>query len=81
MGAADNLKLTSRDPPPKPIDVLGVIGVEPFHQRAARMQGDPQPFKSLEDVQKRQVTVEIRLLEHAVEIADRLVVVQDQDEA
>ena len=40
-----------------------------------------RPRILLEDVEERQVAVLIRLLEDAVEIADRLMIVQDEDQA
>ena len=52
---------------------------QPFHQRAAGVQRDRQVRVLLEDIEKRAVAVLVRLLEDAVEIADRLMVVQDDD--
>ena len=57
------------------------MGVEPFQQRAAGVQAHLQIRIALEHVQERQVAVLIRLLEDVVEVADGLVVVQDEDEA
>ena len=42
---------------------------------------DLQRIKRLENLQKGEVAVLIRLFEDAVEIADRLVIVKDQTEA
>ena len=71
----------ARDQLGQPIDVLGVLGVEPLHQRAAGVQGDLQRLVAGEHVEERPVAVLVGLLEDVVEIADRLVVVQGQDEA
>lgn len=45
------------------------------------MQGDIERSVSLENVQKGQVTILIGLLDHAIKIANRLVIVQYQTEA
>ena len=55
--------------------------VQPFQQGTAGVQRQPQRIKRFENLQKRQVTVLIRLFENTVKIADRLVVVKDQTEA
>ena len=55
-----------------------MVGIEPFHQVAARVQADAQRRILFEQIEKRLVAVPIRLLENAVEVADRLVIVQDE---
>ena len=54
--------------------------IQPLHQAAACVQRNPNRWKLFKQIQKRQVAVLIRRLEDVVEIADRLVVVQDQTE-
>ena len=58
-----------------------MAGVEPLHQRAARVEADLQSFVSFKDVKERQVAVLVRLLEDSVEVADWLMVVQDEHKA
>ena len=67
--------------PGQAVEIFGMMGVEPFQQRPAGVQGDPQVRKLLEQIEKQAVTVLICLLEHAVEVADGLMVVQSEDEA
>jgi hypothetical protein len=45
------------------------------------MEADFQTFIALEDVEEREVAVLVRLLEHSVEVADRLMIVQDEHKA
>ena len=59
----------------------GWRGVEPFHQRAAGVQGDPQRLVAAENVEKRQIAVFVGLLENVIEIADGLVIVEGEDQA
>jgi len=58
-----------------------VVGLHPLDQRATGMQGDVQIGKFFEDVQKRQVAILVGLLEYAVKVAHRLVVVQYEAES
>ena len=51
---------------------------QPEHQRSRRVQRNLQFLIVLKDVQERQVTVLVGLLEDAVEIPNRLVIVQDE---
>ena len=52
---------------------------KPLHQWPAGVQSD-RKIVPLEDIEKRLIGILIRLLENAVEIADRLMIVQDQAE-
>ena len=79
--AADDFDSPGRHMPGQPVEIFGMMGVEPFQQRPAGVQGDPQVRKLLEQIEKQAITVLIRLLEHAVEVADGLVIVQSEDEA
>ena len=63
------------------VEIVAVVRVQPLHQRAAGVQPHLQLRIALEDVEKRPVAVLVRLLEDVVEVADRLMVVQDEDEA
>ena len=78
--AADDFDSARGDQARQPIQILGMVDVEPLHQRPAGVQGHLQARIALEDVQKRPVAVLIGLLENVVEIADRLMVVQDKQE-
>jgi hypothetical protein len=51
------------------VEILGVAGVEPLHQRTADVQADFQRLVTAEDVQKGAVTVLEGLLEDVVKIA------------
>jgi hypothetical protein len=57
-----------------------MVGVEPFHQRPARVQRELQARIAFEQIEKRLITVAIGLLEYVIEIADGLMIVQDKDE-
>ena len=78
---ADNFNPPGGDQRAEAVDVLGMAGVEPLHQRAARMETNLQSFIPLEDVEERQIAVLVRLLEDSVEVADWLMVVQDEHKA
>ncbi len=54
---------------------------EPLHQRAARVQRDGQLAVLLEHVQKRTVAVLVGLLKHAVEVSDRLMIMEHEDKS
>ena len=58
-----------------------MVGIQPSHERATGVQRDRQILISLEYVQEGQVAVAVRLLEDIFEIADWLMVVQQQDES
>ena len=79
---ADNFNPPAADEPRQPVDVVAVMLVEPFHQRAAGVQRNPQLGGiAFQEVQKRQIAILIRLLEDPAEIADWLMVVQNQAKA
>ena len=65
----------------KTVNVLRLVAVEPFHQRTAGVQGDPERLESLENVEKRPVAVVECLLEDVVEVSNGLVIVQCQYES
>ena len=54
---------------------------QPLHQAAGSVQRDLEVRVVVEDVEERAVAILVRRLEHAVEIADGLVVVQGEDES
>ena len=79
--AADDL-----DPPlarklGQAIDVFGMGRVEPFHQRTAGVQGDPQGLVTAENIEERPIAVLVGLLEDVVEVTDGLMIVQGKDQA
>ena len=78
---ADDLDPPRGDMAGQPIEIFRMMRVEPFHQRAAGVQRDPHVRILLEHIEKRPIAVLIGLLENAVEIADRLMIVQGEDEA
>jgi hypothetical protein len=55
--------------------------VQPFHQRAARMQRHSQIDVLLEQIQKREITILIRLLEDPLEVSDWLMIVKNKAES
>ena len=66
----------------QPVDVLRVLGRQPFEQAAARVERDLEVGRVAgKDVQERLVALLVRLLDDAVEVADRLVVMQRQNQA
>ena len=62
------------------VEVVGMVAVEPLSQRAACVERQPDPGMAFEEFQKRQVAVPVCLLDDAVEVADGLVVVENEDE-
>ncbi len=78
--AAHDLNAAGRHQASESIDVVRMMIVQPLQQRAAGMQRQAQIAIRLKDVQKRQITVLVCLLEYAVEIADRLVIMEHQAE-
>ena len=80
-GPADDLDPALGDQLGQAVEILGMLDVEPFHQRAAGVQADLQRLVAAEDVEKRPVAVLVGLLEDVVEIADGLMIVEDQDES
>ena len=77
---ADDLDPPGGDVFRQPVEIFRMMRVEPFDQRAAGVQRDSQMRELLEHIQKRPVAVLVGLLEDAVEIADRLMIVQREDE-
>ena len=63
------------------VDIFGVGRVQPFHQRTAGVQGDPQRFVAGEDVQKRQIAVFVGILENVFKVTDGLMIVEGEDQA
>ncbi len=55
-----------------------MMRVEPFDQRAARVQRELQIGIALEQIEKWPVAILIRLLENTIEIADGLMIVQNE---
>lgn len=80
--AADDFDAPRGNEPRQAVHVFGVAVVEPLHEGTAGMEGDAQlrPI-AFKDVQEGAIAVLISLLEHAVKIADRLMVVQNQAKA
>ena len=78
---AEDLDLPALDELAEPVDVLGVMLDEPFQQAAGGVQRDRELRVVAEDVQERAVAVLVRRFEDPVEIADRLVVVQGENQS
>src|SRR5207302_10699029 len=74
---ADHFDASSGDEAPQSINVLRVPLIDPFHERPAGVQRD-RKIVLLKNVQKGLICVLISLLEHAIEVANRLMVVQDE---
>ena len=80
IGPAEDLDPPGVDELRQPIDVVGVMAGEPFHQRAADVQRNFQRRVAAENVQEHAVAVVVGALEDFIEIADGLVIVQGEDE-
>ena len=80
IGPAEDLDPPLLDQLRQPVDVLGLMRGEPFHQRAADVQRNLQRGIAAEDVEKVAIAVVERPLENVVEVADGLMVVQGEDE-
>ena len=81
QGAADDLDLPRRNEPRHAVEIVGMASVEPFGERAARVQAEPHAGMPLEQFEQWQVAVLIGLLDDVVEVADGLMIVEDEDEA
>ncbi len=77
---AENLDPSLLDELGQPVDVLGLVRGQPFHQRAADVQRHLQRGIAAEDVEEVAVTVVEGALEYFVKVADGLMVVQGEDE-
>ena len=81
IGATHDLDLLLGHEPCHAIDVVGVLAVEPFCERSARVQAEPDAGMPLEQIQQREITIAVGLFDHLVEVADGLMIVEDEDEA
>ena len=79
-GTAHDLDLPFGHESGDAVEIVGVVPVEPFGQRSARMERQPDAGMPFEQFQERQVAVLVGLLDDAVEVADGLVVVENEDE-
>ena len=77
---ADNLDLAFVGQPRQPVEILRVVGVEPLGERAAGVDGDADAGVALEEIEERLVGILPGLFEDAIEVADRLMVVDHEDE-
>jgi len=78
--AAENLDPPGLAQTGQTVEIVRLVFGQPFHQRAARVQRHFQRVVAAENIEKRQIAVLIGLLEDVVEISDRLVVVQGQNQ-
>ena len=76
---ADNLDLAFVGQPRQPVEILRVVVVEPLGERAAGVDGDADTGVALEEFEERLVGILPGLFEDAVEVADRLMVVDHED--
>ena len=76
----DNLDLAFVSEAREPVEILRMVGVEPFGKRATGVDGDADAGVALEEIEERLVGILPGLFEDAVEIADRLMVVDHEDE-
>ena len=79
--AAHDLDLPAGDELAQTLDIIRPPVHQPFHQRAARVQGKRNLGVLFHELEERSVAVPVGLFEHAVEVADGLVVVKSEDEA
>ena len=58
-----------------------MLGGEPVEERTAVVEPEPDPRMALEGLEHRLVGGPVDLLDHPAEVADRLVVVEDEGES
>ena len=78
--AADDFNLAFGDQTGHAVEVVGMVTVEPLHQRTAGVEGQPNAGMTFEQFQQRQVAVVVGLFDDPIEVADWLVVMEDEDE-
>jgi hypothetical protein len=78
VGPTDDLHPARFDQGRKPIEILRVVAIEPLHQGATGMEGDAERRIRLEDFEERQIAILIGLLEDPIEVADRLMIMENQ---
>ncbi len=80
VAAADDLDLATIDEPADLVDRLGLVGGHPLQQRPGVVKAKANPRMPLQGVEHRRVGVLVDVLDHPAEVADRLVVVDDERE-
>ena len=80
-GAADDFHSPRRHQRRQAIQIFRMMRIEPFDQRAAGVQRDLELRVAFEQIEKRPVAVLIGLLENTIEVADRLMIVQNEQKS
>ena len=78
--AAHDLDLTPSHQSPQAVHIFRLVVDQPFHQAAAGVQGQRDFRIAFDQVEKGSVTVAVGAFKDAVEIPDRLMIVQTKDE-
>src|SRR5262245_44047714 len=78
---ADDLHLTPCHQRLQPLDVLGMVLREPFHQATGCVQGNGNLRIVAEELEEWLIAIGERRFEDTVEVSDRLVIVQSQYKA
>jgi len=81
VGPADDLHPAPACQLAHPVQILGVICFEPLEQRPAQVQGDAQRLEPRKHFEKGTVAVFVGLAKDVVEVADRLVIMQGEDQS
>ena len=79
--AAENLDSPLLDQLGQPVEILGLVGREPFQERSADVKRNLQRGVAAEHVEEVAIAVVVRLLEYVVEVADGLMIVDREDQA
>ena len=78
--AAHDLDLPPSHQSPQAVHIFRLVLDQPFHQAAAGVQGKRDFRIAFDQVEKGSVTVAVGAFKDAVEIPDRLMIVQTKDE-
>src|SRR5205085_12087080 len=79
--AAPQLDLTTVDQGAQRAQVVGMVERDPLEQRSAMVECQPHRWPALEEREEWRVGVIESALKHAVEVPDRLMVVDDEGES
>ena len=77
---AEHLDLPAIDEPPHELERVGLLRLQPLEQRPGVVEPDPHARVTVEGVEHRAVREAVVVLEDEPEVADRLMVVEDERE-
>ncbi|MBK7702326.1 MAG: hypothetical protein IPI34_05235 [bacterium] len=78
--AAEHLHAPGAHQEGRALEPLRVVPLQPLQQRAGHVQAEAELLVALDPLQERQVAAAVDVLDDVVEVADRLVVVDADDE-